>query len=165
MPSLKFSMNSALNGDTMLRGWRAAEKIPGGKRAFSKVIGRMAPYTSTIGAELEDLGPGYARMRMTDRRAVRNHLRSIHAIALANFGEETSGVAMMSRLPVGMRGIVTEINIEYLKKARGTLLAESTAPDVVAGERAEYHAHADIRDAAGETVARFRATWLIGPAR
>lgn len=157
------SLKNALNGANLLRGWSAARKVPGGRRAFSKAIGQMAPYTATIGAEIEALEPGYARLRMGDRRTVRNHLRSIHAIALANFGEETSGVAMMSRLPAGMRGIVTEINIEYLKKARGTLTAESTAPDVVEGEQRTYHARADIKNEAGDVVARFTATWLIGP--
>lgn len=159
MPSLK----SALNGTSLLAGWATAQRVPGGARVFSKAVGQMAPYTATIGAEIDELSRGYARLHMRDRRAVRNHLKSIHALALANFGEETSGLAMMSKLPAGMRGIVTAIHIDYLKKARGTLIAESTAPDVERGVQAEYEAVADIRDAAGDTVARFRATWLIGP--
>ena len=103
-------------------------------------------------------------MRMRDRRIVRNHLRSVHAIALMNLGEVATGVAMMSALPEGMRGIITHLEMDYLKKARGSITAECRAPQAVAGERHEYDVQADLTDEAGEVVARARARWLIGPA-
>ena len=147
------------NRDFLLKTWALANKVPGGKKVFSRAVGRMAPYTNTIGADVEELRAGYARLTMRDRPGIRNHLRSIHALALANFGEETSGIAMISQLEQGMRGIVTEINIEYLKKARGTLTAVSTAPKIVVGP---VYARAEISDCSGDVVARFCATWLIG---
>ena len=43
------------NRDTLTRLWNTAVKIPGGRRLFSQLVGRAAPYTGTIGAQVEHL--------------------------------------------------------------------------------------------------------------
>jgi uncharacterized protein (TIGR00369 family) len=132
------------------------------------MLGRMVPYTGALGARVQALEPGHARITLRDRRGVRNHLGSIHAVALANLAEVTSGLAMLTSLPEGARGIVVHLGIEYLKKARGTLTAECrcAAPS---GREETITVKADVMNDAGEVVARAEVRWLIrpveGPAR
>lgn len=141
--------------------WKRFSRVPFGRTLFSFMIGRTAPYTGSMGARILELSPGYSRWQLRDRRAVRNHLNSVHAVALVNLAEVASGTAMLTALPPGTRGIVTGLSMQYLKKARGTLTAECrcTVPPIE-GET-KYDVHADVRDAEGDVVARGTVTWLL----
>jgi acyl-coenzyme A thioesterase PaaI-like protein len=164
LSSLTESLSRLASSETLRRAWNLLRHAPGGGILMGQILGNLAPYTGSIRPEVLTLEEGYARVRMRDRRSVRNHLRSVHAIALMNLGEVATGVAMMSALPEGMRGIITHLEMDYMKKARGPITAECRAPTAVAGERREYHVQADLTDESGEVVARARAHWLIGPA-
>ena len=163
-------MSSKMDGNRspgpMIRGmWDKLSKLPAGKMLFSKAVGKTAPYTGTIGAHILELRPGFARVEMKDRKKVRNHLNSVHAVALMNLAELTTGLAMTSGLPDGARGILKGLRIEYIKKARGLLTAECEAEVSESTERRELEIQGDIIDASGEVVARAVATWLVGPSK
>jgi len=151
-------------GAKLLQLWQRLAPCPGGRWLFSRILGRMVPYTGSISPRIRELRPGYARVELRDRRRVRNHLNSIHAIALANLGEVTSGLAMLTGLAPNTRGIAINISTEYLKKARGLLVAEThcEVPQVY-GEDMEYVVQAEIRDRDGDVVARTTAIWRLGP--
>ena len=151
-------------GARLLRLWRRLSPLPGGGWLFGTIPGFMVPYTGSIHPRVRLLEPGHARIELRDRRSVRNHLRSIHAIALTNLGELTSGLAMLVGLPPTVRGIVTGLSIEFHKKARGTLTAESvvTIPEVMAP--CEHQVRASIRDQQGDVVAEATVRWRLAPA-
>ena len=130
---------------------------------FSVLVGRYARYSGSIGARVEELEPGRSRVTLRDRAKVRNHLQSVHATALVTLGELASGLAMMTAMPPETRAIVTGLDIEYLKKARGLLTAHGNAPTPEGDERREYVVSASIRDTSDDEVARMQVRWLVGP--
>ncbi len=159
-------MNSIVIGSSenkILKWWQRLSSLPGGARLFSMFLGWMAPYSGTIGALVEELEPGRVRVALRDRRKVRNHLKSIHAIALINLGEIATGLAVLSSLSDNMRGIVLGLQAEYVKKARGKLVAQASL-DLPEGfeDNTDFEISAEIIDESGDVVAIVRANWLLG---
>jgi acyl-coenzyme A thioesterase PaaI-like protein len=145
--------------------WRTLSPKPGGKFVFSKLFGRAIPDSGSIRPDILELAPGRAVIAIEDRRAVRNHLDSVHAVALANLGEMSTGLALGFGLPSDGRSILVKLSCEFLKKARGRLVATCDAPAVPSTEPRDYEVVSVIRDADGDAVARVTAVWKVGPNR
>ena len=150
-------------GARLLRSWRTLAPLPGGRWLFTQLVKWTVPYTGSVSPRVEVLEPGIARISITQRRRLEQHLGSIHAIALANVAEFASGAAMSTALPAGFRGIVTRFTIEYFKKARGTVTAESRVALPHLSEEGEHDFVSEVKDASGAVVARAVVTWRLGP--
>lgn len=151
---------------TALRSWwNRFRDLPGGPWLFSRLFGLAIPYSGSVRPRIRVLGPGRAVISMGDRRGVRNHLASIHAIALANLAEMTTGLALGFGLPAGMRTILVRVECEFLKKARGTITAACDAPVFEEIVEKEVLVESVLTNEAGDVVARGRAVWLAGPAK
>lgn len=146
---------------TLAELWTRLSVLPMGKTLFSVLLGRLAPYTGTISARIIELEPGYSKVIMRDRSAVRNHLNSVHAIALMNLGEVATGIAVMVAIDGQGRGIITQLKMEYVKKARGTITATCHTTLPTTPGKHDLTVEGTLRDEAGDEVARATATWRI----
>lgn len=154
-----FSRPAQRDRSRTLRVYQKMSRFPLGKRLYSFMVGFYAPYTSTIGARVEELRPGHCAVIMKDRRKARNHLRTVHAAALCNLCETTMGLLADVTIPPRLRWIPAEMEIRYLKKARGTLRAEGSMG--TEGPYPEYiPITVEITDRGGAAVARAVITIL-----
>ena len=149
----------------ILASWNRLQGVPGGRALFRFMLGRRVPYTGSISPEVLELAPGRVRVAMRDRPRLRNHLRSLHAVALTNLGELATGLAVISSLPADARGIPTGFSIEFLKKARGRIEARCAANIESSAAERDVDVEADLVDESGDPVARFTARWRVGPRR
>lgn len=144
--------------------WRTLSTLPAGRLLFAVLLRLTVPYSGSVRPRVVRMEPGIATVEIRDRRRLRNHLRSVHALALANVGELASGLAMTLALPPRVRGIPVRIEVDYLKKARGRIRAEGRAePPAVIDAETEADAHAELFDADGDLVARMKVLWRLQP--
>lgn len=141
--------------------WRYLDRWPYGPRIFSYLIRFFNPYTGSLKAQVLELQPGFAKIRLRDRRAIRNHLNSIHAIALLNLGEFTSGLALIAAMDDSLRGIPVHISVDYYKKARGMLTATSYVNLPEISDEVEHTVKTEIKNQDDILVASVHATWKL----
>jgi len=146
----------------VLSYWSFFSKTSFGKALFSYLIGFYNPYTGALGAYVSVLEKGDVEILLKDKKKNRNHLNSVHAIALTNLGEFTSGLAVLSSLGPNTRGIVKHISIDFLKKARGTLMARAQCDVPCISEDTEFIVHTDIFNDQNECIARVKVLWQLG---
>ena len=103
--------------------YQRISKLPMGARIFSKAVCFAAPYFSSIKPKISQLKPGLCQVHMKKRRAVQNHMKTVHAIAMCNMAELSAGLMMDVSIPQGARWIPAGMEVKYLKKAKTHLTA------------------------------------------
>ena len=138
---------------------------PGGRWLFSRLICLKAPYFSSIKPRIVELRPGHGEAILSHRRAVTNHLGTVHAIALCNLAEFVGGLTCDVSIPKSMRWIPKGMAVEYLKKAVGTMRAVAT-PAFAPRESSEGYAlpfEVIVIDPKGEPVFRATISMWVSP--
>ena len=107
----------------LLNAYNKCAGLPLGRRIFSKLVCLKAPYFGTIKPVFLQLQPGSCAISMKNRRAVQNHIRSVHAIAMCCLSELAAGTLLEVSLPQGLRWIPKGMQVAYLKIARTDLTA------------------------------------------
>lgn len=150
----------------LLAMWRRMQRWPAGGWLFSQAVCFKAPYFGSIAPRVLRLQPGLCEARLRDRRAVHNHIGTVHAIALCNLAELCAGLMTDASLPRGMRWIPKGMSVRYLKKATGMLVG-TAKPEFelrVADTGYELPVLVEVRNAAGEVVFDARIAMWLSPA-
>ena len=107
----------------LLSMWRRLSGAALGRWFFSRLICWKAPYFATIKPRFRILEPGRCELSVAKRRAVLNHIGTVHAIAMCNMAELAAGTATEVTIPSSLRWIPKGMNVEYLHKATSNLVA------------------------------------------
>ena len=102
--------------------YRSMAARPLGKRAFSVLFARKAPYFRTVRPQVRDVRPHHAELTIALRRSVQNHLGTLHAIAVCNGLEAAMGLLAEATTPPDRRWIPKGMQVSYLAKSTTDLL-------------------------------------------
>lgn len=116
-------MSDATSIGPTLKAWKRLAPYRFGRWLFARQVCRRAPYFGTIQPRFLELAPGTCRVSMPRRRAVENHIGTVHALAMGNLCELAAGMVTEVSIPATMRWIPRGMAIEYLHKARSGVTA------------------------------------------
>ena len=152
-----------MTNSRILVGWQALSGRAPGRWLFSRLVCLKAPYFASIRPVFDVLEPGRAVAHFRKRRAVCNHIGTVHAIAMANLCELVAGTVTEVSLPTSMRWIPRGMQIGYLEKAETDVRAEATLPAIDEGRAQDVVVPVDLTDLNGTRVVHADITMYISP--
>ena len=101
--------------------WERLRVLPAGERVFSRAFTWQAPYFRSIRPRFVQVSPNYAALVLPKRRAVQNHIGTVHAIAVCNGLEAAMGALAEATVPAGKRWLPKGMEVAYLAKSTSDL--------------------------------------------
>src|SRR5579883_1418931 len=106
-----------------LKLFRLLGRTAAGRWTFTRIICAKAPYFASISPLIVELAPGRCVVSLRDRRRVRTHIGTVHALAMCNAAELAGGLATDVSIAPNQRWIPKGMTVRYLHKAQGRLTA------------------------------------------
>lgn len=114
--------------------------MPMGKKAFSLAFSQKAPYFATIRPTFQRIEPNHVELSLPKRRAVQNHIGTVHAIALCNGAEAAMGALAEVTIPADKRWIPKGMDINYIAKADSDIrIIAETDPEQWTGDNPDLN--------------------------
>lgn len=136
------------------------------------LLDRMIPFNAPHGFKVRPLPEGGIRVHVPYRRANFNHIKGIHACAMATAAEMCSGLSVLERLdPREYRLIMRTLHMAYHYQAKRPAHATCipTAADIEAqvlgplrtGDAADYTSTVELHDVDGNHLATGTVVWQV----
>lgn len=143
--------------------WQRLSNVSAGRWLFSRIVCWQTPYFASIKPRFDVLESGRAVASMRKRRAVTNHIGTVHAIAMANLCELVAGTVTEVSIPKAMRWIPRGMQISYLNKATTHVRAEAKLPALRDGTAQDVVVPVDVVDTNGTVVVHADITMYVSP--
>ncbi len=133
---------------------------------------RIIPFNCPHGFKILELGDEFLRTTAPYRRKNHNHLRGIHACAIATIAEFSGGFLLLSRLdPQKYRLIMSRIEVDYVFQAKEAIVSESRLEaermkaeildPLKEQESVTFRIGSRVADISGNLVAQAFTTWQV----
>lgn len=157
------TMTDTTSAGPTLRAWIRLQRSSFGRWLFARTVSRRAPYFGTIKPRFLDLQPKLCRVAMRKRRAVENHIGTVHALAMGNLCELAAGMCTEVTIPPAMRWIPRGMTIEYLAKAETDIVATARLDKTEWAGAENLSVPVTVTDANGKEVVRAVISMYVSP--
>jgi len=99
-------------------------KMPFGKAYMrSLILGKVVPFTGTSSLSFEKVEPDEVVIYLKNKRSVQNHIKQVHAAAMALVIETATGFVVGMNVKDDKILLIRELNLKYVKKSTGAVKA------------------------------------------
>lgn len=107
---------------------KTTSKFPKGIRStlWSKAFGRVVPMVGTANIRYLEVDKDHVTVRIENQRNMQNHIKGVHAAAMALLSETATGFLTGLHVPDDRILLIKSLHVDYLKVAQGGLTATAT---------------------------------------
>ncbi|MET4730436.1 acyl-coenzyme A thioesterase PaaI-like protein [Lysobacter enzymogenes] len=95
-------------------------------RLVSAAVGQQSRYFRTHRLRIVQIAPGRVSILAGNRRALRNRVGALHAMAASVAGEYAAALVVAQHLPRGARLLVKSVHADFRKPLRGGVQAQAS---------------------------------------
>lgn len=95
-------------------------------RLLSATFGRIVPMVGTAQIRYQSVSPREVVVRINNRRNMQNHIKGVHAAAMALLAETATGFVTGLNVPDDRILLIKSLHVDYLKVAKGGLTATAS---------------------------------------
>ncbi|MBB5018278.1 acyl-coenzyme A thioesterase PaaI-like protein [Chitinivorax tropicus] len=134
----------------------------------SFLLGNVVPFLGTAKLRFEHISQAQVVVSIKNRRRVQNHIKGVHAAAMALLAETATGFAVGMHLPDDKLPLIKTLKVDYLKRAQGDMkavaaLREDQIIAITTLEKGEVSVPVVITDASGESPIQCEMIWAWVP--
>lgn len=159
-------------GNRLSKLVKATSKFPQGIRStlWSKAFGRIVPMVGTANIRYLAVDQHHVVVRIENQRNMQNHIKGVHAAAMALLAETATGFLTGLHVPDNRILLIKSLHVDYLKVAQGGLTATaSLSPEqqkfIVEQEKGELLIPVTVIDDAGNEPIQCQMLWAWLPKR
>jgi len=152
--------------NNLTRLMRPLAKLPGNMRVstLSFILGKVVPFVGTSGLRYEEVTPTRVVVSIRNRRPVQNHIKGVHAAAMALLAETATGFVIGVNLSDEKLPLIKSLHVDYKRRTVGDMraVASLTAEQVAmihASPKGELMVPVTVTDESGEEPIQCQMLW------
>jgi acyl-coenzyme A thioesterase PaaI-like protein len=137
-------------------------------RLQTLVLANVVPYVGTSRLRFDEVTQKRVVVSIKNRRRVQNHIKGVHAAAMALLAETATGFAVGMNLPDDKLPLIKTLKVDYLKRTQGDMKAVAELrPEQIEAIRTQPKGEVTvpviISDASGQEPIRAEMIWAWVP--
>ncbi len=161
---------SCVKPNAMQRQLAKLASLPQAWQPFvaSYMLGKVVPMVGVAGLRFESLTPERVVVSVRNRRRVQNHIKGVHAAAMALLAETATGFCVGMNLPDDKLPLIKSMHVDYQRRAQGDMKAEaSLTPEqiqqILTQDKGEVTVAVNITDSSGQSPIAAQMVWAWVP--